>query len=600
MKTGSGGTRFMRAGTTRGRAYDGRRKPGRAWARLTMLPLAALAVTMVAAPVASAATTYYAVGKPVCKPAKSGQSTCYAVKRVLVKSSTPGAAAFKLGAGATAAGTIGPAGGLTPSDFTTAYGLSTSTGTGQTIAIVDAFNDPKIKADLATFDSNYGIAAPPSFTVMNQTGGSTLPANDTSGWAVEETLDVQSAHSICPKCSLILVEANSSSDSDLGIAENTAASKAGIVTNSFGGPESGSTSTFQSSFNHPDKVILASSGDDGYYNFDCLFKTGCSPANQPNTPAAFNTVVAVGGTSLYLTQSGTRSYESVWNDNGPKAYWAQNFGTGLGAGGGGCSTLFTAQGWQTNESGWSTTGCGTKRLVADVSADADYLTGFDLYLSYDCGGACSTGWQTIGGTSLASPLIAGVEGLAGGAQNVAYPALTLYGHPGTAYDVTTGGNDWCDGLGGATCGAAGFPNPNVEEGALVTCAFPATGNTPTTGNRACTALSGYDGPTGVGTPKGLTAFTKVKPAVTVSGPTSIAHGTTGTWKASVTDPFPGGKPTTYTFSWGDGTANTVVSSSATSLSETHKYAAAASRTITVTVADNYGLTGSKTYPVTVS
>ena len=78
--------------------------------------------------------------------------------------------------------------------------------------------------------------------------------------------------------------------------------------------------------------------------------------------------------------------------------------------------------------------CGTHRLVADVSADADYLTGFDIYDTFNCGSACSPpvpGWLTIGGTSLSSPLIAAMYGLAGGSHGVAYPALTLYGHLGS-------------------------------------------------------------------------------------------------------------------------------------------------------------------------
>jgi Subtilase family len=248
----------------------------------------------------------------------------------------------------------------------------------------------------------------------------------TTGWSVEETLDVQTVHSVCPSCHIILVESNSNANSDLGAAENTAVRLgANEVTNSFGEPESDSSSSYQADFNHRGVVITASAGDDGYYSFDDL-----DGISEPSAPAAYNTTVSVGGTSLYLGQGGNRQSETVWNDNGPRDYYEQSFEHALGAGGGGCSTLFSAQKWQTSLGVWGSTGCGTKRLVSDVSAVADYLTGFDIYDTYNCGNACSPapGWFTLGGTSLSSPLIAAVYALAGGAHRVAYPALTLYGH----------------------------------------------------------------------------------------------------------------------------------------------------------------------------
>jgi hypothetical protein len=140
------------------------------------LTLPALALALMAVPAASAGVrhdtagsagaTYYAIGKPVCKQAKPGHATCFAMRRVEVKRGTPGARPFKLAGGASQNAartgpdaTIGPAGGLTPSDLATAYDFSsTATGTGQTVAIVDAYNDPDINADLQTFDTEYGLA----------------------------------------------------------------------------------------------------------------------------------------------------------------------------------------------------------------------------------------------------------------------------------------------------------------------------------------------------------------------------------------------------------------------------------------------------------
>ncbi len=181
------------------------------------------------------------------------------------------------------AATIGPAGGLTPGDLSTAYGFSsTATGTGQTVAIVDAYNDPDINADLQTFDAQYGLAACSTgngcLKVVSQTGTTTLPPDDTSGWSVEESLDVETVHSVCQNCKIILLEATSNSNANLEAAEDEAvALKANEITNSFGGPETGSTAADEAAYNHPGTVITASAGDDGYYEFD---QFGSAPTHR--------------------------------------------------------------------------------------------------------------------------------------------------------------------------------------------------------------------------------------------------------------------------------------------------------------------------------
>ncbi len=558
-------------------------------------PIAASAAGASTSQTASSGTTYYAISKRICKtPKKARVAACFAEQRVLVKPGTKGARTFVRAASAPAA-TIGPAGGLTPSDLATAYRMNTTGGSGQTVAIVDAYNNPKLAADLASFDSHYGLAACPLGTclrIVNQTGGPTLPANDTQGWSIEESLDVEAAHSVCQGCKIILVEANSASNADLAVAENEAvALGATEVSNSFGTFESDNDPTFQAAFNHPGTVIAAAAGDDGYYNFDQL-----SAINEPDVPASYSTVVAVGGTSLYLGQTATRQAETVWNANGIKDFWEQLFfGLPLGASGGGCSTVFAAPAWQTHLGAWPSTACGTKRLVADVSAVGDSLTGFDIYDSYNCGTPCgdaAPAWMTVGGTSLSAPIIAAAYGLAGGAHGVPYPALTLYGHRGLAYDVTAGGNGWCDGEGAAGCG-----NPNTQGFGVVDCAYPATGTTPSAGDRACDALAGSDGPSGLGTPNGLGMFARTGPTATISGPTSVTHGTSRTWTATTTDPFPGGAVASYAWNWGDGTAPTVT----TTGSASHTYTTGGvTRTITLTVTDNYGMTGAATRSVTVT
>jgi subtilase family serine protease len=403
--------------------------------------------------------------------------------------------------------TIGPGGGLTPTDLSSAYGFNpTASGRGQTVALVDAYNDPDINNELETFDTQYRLVVcnikNSCLKVVGQTGTSSLPANDTTGWAVEESLDVEAVHSVCERCKILLVEANTSSNSDLAAAVQTAVRlKATEISNSYGSPES---SQDAGEYNHPGVVITAAAGDDGYYSFDELAASGS--VNAPDTPAAFPTVVAVGGTSLYLGQRGGRQSETVWNDNGVEDVFEEVLGQALGAGGGGCSARFTAPQWQHKVAGWSGTGCGTRRLVSDISAVADPLTGFDIFHSYNCGEKCLLlGWTTVGGTSLASPIIAAMFALAGGAHGVAYPAETLYSHLGNStdlYDVTSGGNGFCDGEGAAACG-----DWNLKDAGVVDCDFTAAGML-NVGDRACDALAGYDGPSGVGTPKGLGAFKK--------------------------------------------------------------------------------------------
>ncbi|MGH9172474.1 MAG: S53 family peptidase [Acidimicrobiales bacterium] len=538
---------------------------------------------------------HYGVGRRLC-PTTRGQDTCFAIGRVSVKKGARGARPYIVPVDGVRSGpeaTIGPAGGLTPYDFATAYGLHTDgTVADQTVAIVDAFNDPNLNSDLQTFDAHYSLAACSTsngcLKIVDQAGGTTLPQNDHSGWSVEETLDVETVHSVCQRCNIMLVEADSASTPNFDAAEDEAVKLGATeISNSWGQPESSVAPKSAAAFKHPGVVITASTGDDGYYGYDTF-----QGADEPNAPASYNTVVAVGGTSLYLGQTATRQSESVWNDNGTQDVWEQALSSSQGASGGGCSTLSAAPAWQTRLSVWPSTGCKAHRLDADISADADWLTGFDTYDTYACGSSClAPGWNTIGGTSLSSPLIAAMFGLAGGSHGVAYPALTLYGHLGTSalYDVMSGGNGFCDGEGAAACG-----DPNTP-GLLLDCDYGASPKTPAAGDRACDALAGYDGASGVGTPNGLGAFEKTGPSSKVAGPSSLSRQAEGVWKASWHDPFPGGKVVSFLWNWGDGTATTTTSLDSAS----HAYAAAGAYKVVVTLKDNYGQTGSTTYSVAV-
>jgi len=318
--------------------------------------------------------------------------------------------------------------GFGPTDLRSAYAITSSGSSTTTIAIVDAFGYPNAESDLATYRTQFGLPACTTangcFTKVNQTGGTTFPATNT-GWSQETALDLDMASAMCPNCKILLVEGTSATFANLATAVNRAATMgAHVISNSYGGGESGSTSS-ESAYNHAGVAITASSGDAG---FGVEF-----PASSPH-------VIAVGGTHL-VKDTTTRGFtETVWSGAGS-----------------GCSTTYAKPTWQHD------TGCA-RRTVADVSAVADPNTGVAVF-----GPASSTtsAWLVFGGTSVAAPLIGGVYAANGG-------TVTFGSDP---YANTTALNDVTSGSNG-TCSPAYL----------------------------CTAAVGYDGPTGLGTPIGTTAF----------------------------------------------------------------------------------------------
>jgi PKD repeat protein len=558
------------------------------------LVLTALAVLLAsaasahAAPAVPAPETGYARVQRACPPPPAGQATCFALVRHTVPASeagSPGVHPFKLRAGAASSG---PAGGLTPAQLASAYGYDPSSGgSGQTVAIVDAFDDPSIEADLKKFDTEYGLAACTEvnkcFKKVGQTGETTsLPAADTSGWSVEIALDVEAVRATCPNCRILLVEARNPEFTNLAAATDTAvALGATEVSNSYGGPEA-KVPAAEAAYDHPGVVIAAATGDFGwdswgYYN---EFIVPPVPA-RPDIPSTLPSVVSVGGTSLELEAGEKRAGETVWNGNGPRD--SSEFVEG--ASGGGCSTLYNGQPWQQDAPGYPAAGCAGKRLNADVSAVADPLTGFDIFDSYNCGSVCEQfrngkSWLTIGGTSLATPLISGMYGLAGGAKGVSYPALTLYGHLGGAalFDVTKGGNGFCD-EGGKSCGINAAVAKEAETfhelaGVKLDCE----------GTTACNAATGFDGPSGVGAPASLGLFEPLLPTAAITLPAKFVVGTPLAFSAAASsDPYPGGAGgTTYSWTFGDGGTGSGIAPS-------HTYATIGKRTVTLTVTDGYGL-----------
>ncbi len=579
----------------------------RACPRITGVVLAAAAVAAVSAPSAVAGTIGVAKAVPLCAPAKPGHVGCFAMKLVRTSLGVAGSRAYELAGGATAAGSIGPAGGLTPVDLASAYGYtaqfasSSTAGTGQTVGIVDWGHDAKMAADLTTFDSHYGLksctTANGCFKEVSETGTTTFPSDQ--GASNEIALDVETVHAVCQNCKILLVDATTSSTNDTAASVDEAVKLGATeVSNSYGAVDPAGTtmpSNVIAAYSHAGIPITVSTGDNGWYSFD--YWIGGSAPQAPNFPAELPAVISVGGTSLLLDANAQRQSETVWNENGIKDNSELARGGPVGAEGGGCSLNYVAPQWQQHLSDWSLTACGTKRLSADISAVGDPYTGFDTYQSDACSG-CTTGWLTVGGTSLSAPVVAAMYALAGGGHGMTFPVLTLYGHLGSSslYDVTTGGNGFCGGNGPLECYESGQANVNAAVGQLVDCDYPSTtATTPSAGDLACDAAKGYDGPTGIGTPIGLGAFAKVTPTATISGPSSIAHATKGTWSAAnVHDPFPGGSVTGYAWKWGDGTTNS------TGTPATHTYATSGARTITLTITDNYGLTYSTTEAVTVS
>ncbi|HMD57118.1 MAG TPA: S53 family peptidase [Solirubrobacteraceae bacterium] len=454
--------------------------------------------------------TRYAAVRHVCRSPKPRHASCLVEALVPAPASATGASPYLAAAGAASSG---PAGGLTPAELASAYAYSPAGGGGQAVAIVDAFDDPKIEADLASFDAHYGLssctAANGCFEKVGQTGSTTsLPHADTVGWSVEITLDVETVHSVCESCKIMLVEANSESFADLAASVSEAVKRgAGEVSNSYGGLESGVGASESAAYNTPGVVMVASAGDSGYLNWDYVASVGTAPG-QPDSPASLPTVVAVGGTALKLTAAGTRQSETVWNDSGrPSVEEFKQFS----ATGGGCSGRYTAPSWQQSVPGWAATGCGTKRLDNDIAAVADPYTGFDIYDSYVYEAGFKPGWLTVGGTSLSSPLVAALYGLAGGSNGVSYPASTLYAHigqPSALYDVTEGGDGYCDGEAPGPCG-----EPEVNE---------LLGKLDCEGTTACDAALGFDGPSGVGAPNGLGALESKKLAPTVAAEAASA------------------------------------------------------------------------------
>ena len=357
--------------------------------------------------------------KRVCADAKAGYAACHAHMRTLV------GADGKVRPDATTS----YSGGFAPAQLQKAYGVTGLTS-NTLIAVVDAYASPTAAADLNAYRSQFGLGQA-NLTQVNQNGGSISTVTANVGWGQEEMLDLDMVSAICPSCPILYVGANSNSFADLGAAVNRAATiGAKVISNSYGAPESSGSASFASYYNHPGVAITVSSGDSGY---------------GVQAPASFNTVTAVGGTSLTLNPDGSRKTETVWSGAGS-----------------GCSAYSSKPAWQHGS-------LCSRRSVVDVAAVANPSTGVAIYDSYGSTGGAN--WFVFGGTSASAPIIGAVYALSGNTAGI--PAAFAYSAPaGSLFDVTSGSN------------ARG----KCRNGYL------------------CQGAVGYDGPTGMGTPNGVGAF----------------------------------------------------------------------------------------------
>ena len=342
--------------------------------------------------------------------------------------------------------------GYSPKQLRAAYSVSGVASGLPIIGIVDAYGYypngfTSARQDLNAYSKQFNLpilpkckgaivqSAVPCFQAVNQKGGHKLPTTIDQGWAAEQAIDVQVAHALCENCSILLVEANTNGIADLFSAENTGAKLgANVMSNSWGSSEfSGESSADAQFFTHPGVVMTAGTGDDGYAGG--VFY----PASSPN-------VVAVGGTSLFLKNGKKYLSEAAWSGAGS-----------------GCSEFESRPTWQP-----SLPGCPANRTVGDIAMDADPNTGVAI-----CTGCTTCCWQMFGGTSIGTPIVAGMFAIAGRIpQDTTEPSGILYENVSktNSRDIVGGSTGDCD------------------------FAY------------LCNAVPGYDGPTGLGSPKGLDIF----------------------------------------------------------------------------------------------
>ena len=303
--------------------------------------------------------------------------------------------------------------GYQPSDLRSAYSLPSATqGVGQTVAVVDAYDDPNAESDLAVYRAQFGLppctSANGCFREVAQDGNTRKFPKPNASWSQEISLDLDMVSAICSNCHILLVEASNASLANLTAAVTEAVSLGATeISNSYGGPEFSGETGFDAAFDHPSIAITVSSGDSGF---------------GTAYPASSRFVTAVGGTSLAPNTGTARG-------------WTETAWSGAGSG---CSAFESQPAWQTTNSN-IVNACPGGRAIADASADADPNTGVAVYDSFPFLG--NSGWLEFGGTSVAAPIVASVFALAGGVT--AFSASYPYGHSAALFDVVSGSNGTC-------------------------------------------------------------------------------------------------------------------------------------------------------------
>lgn len=359
--------------------------------------------------VSDTVTNAYIVAGPAARPAASLQAACPATPPshlrcfVLYRPQNPVNRAIAAGITGKPSRPVG----LTPRELQAAYRLPVSSRSRRTVAVSIAFNTPHLASYLAKYRGYFKLppctAASGCFRVVNEYGRSDPkrlpPSGVRSGWDLEATLDVSMISAACPHCKIIVVEAKSTSLGDLARTDDTAAAMgAQVISNSYGGRETGSAVAFAKSYDHPGHTIVVSSGDGGY--------------SAANFPADLSTVTAVGGTTLAPAHNKRGWRERTWTDF-PFAADAS-----------GCSAYEPKPAWQHDPH------C-PGRTVADVSAVASNVPVYNPTYG---------GWVTVAGTSVSAPLVAGIYALAGNAARLR-PGFA-YRHRRFLFDVTKGSNSF--------------------------------------------------------------------------------------------------------------------------------------------------------------
>ena len=269
--------------------------------------------------------------------------------------------------------------GYHPADLQAAYGLGS--GAAMTVAVIDAYDDPSVESDLAVYRTTFGLGECSSgngcFRKIDQHGGTAYPAFN-MGWSEEIAIDVEMISAVCPRCSILLVEADSASLDDLSAAVDTAVSQgARVVSNSYYAPEWSGERSYDVHYDRRGVAMTVASGDQKYVSY----------------PAASPYVTSVGGTILSRT-NGAFS-QSNWSYTGH-----------------GCSAYEPRPSWQSALSSCST------RAAVDLAAVADPQSGVSMF------DAAAGGWLVAGGTSVGAPIVAAAYALASNGATTPY----VYAH----------------------------------------------------------------------------------------------------------------------------------------------------------------------------